>query len=354
MSKEKNIKIGSRFVGEGFPPLIIAELSGNHNNSLKRALDLVDAAAEAGADAIKIQTYTADTMTLDIARGEFVISNPDSLWYGRTLHELYEKASLPWEWHQAIFARAAEKGILAFSTPFDSSAVEFLADLNVPCYKIASFELTDIELISKVATLGKPMLMSVGMASVDEIAEAVAMARKSGCEDIILLKCTSSYPAKPEQANLRTIRNLKETFQTHAGLSDHTMGIGVAIAGVALGAEVVEKHFTLARADGGVDAAFSLEPRELADLVAETRNAWAALGSVSYGPVGEMENYEKSNRRSLYIVRDIPAGEKLGEADIRAIRPGQGLPVKYRNLIIGRMLKEDVCRGTPTSWNLFI
>jgi len=350
----KDIQMGPVTIGENHPPVIVAELSGNHNHSITRALDLVDAAADAGAHAIKLQTYTPDTMTLNIHKGEFVISNPKSLWYGRSLYELYEDAHLPWEWHAPIFSRAAERGLLAFSTPFDATSVDFLADLNVPCYKIASFELTDLELIKKVAAQGKPMLMSTGMAELEEISEALRTAKNHGCEDVILLKCTSSYPAKPEQANLRTIPHLRETFGVHVGISDHTMGVGVAIAGVTLGAEIVENHFTLNRADGGVDSAFSLEPQELATLVQETRNAWAARGRVHYGSSDGMENSERLNRRSLYIVRDKAAGERLEADDIRSIRPGSGLAIRYLGLLIGRTLQKDVSAGTPAAWELFV
>lgn len=350
----QEIQLGHLTVGPDRPPLIVAELSGNHNHSLERALAMIDSAADAGAQAIKLQTFTPDTITLNVRRNEFIISNEKSLWYGRSLYELYEDAALPWEWHKPLFERAAERGLLAFSTPFDDTAVDFLKTLYVPCYKIASFEMTDINLIKKVAQQGKPMLMSTGMASLEEIAEAVRTARTHGCQDIILLKCTSSYPATAEQANLLTIPHLRSTFNVHAGLSDHSMGVGVALAGVALGAEVIEKHMTLRRADGGVDSAFSLEPEELATLVREARNAWAARGHVFYGPSDGMEESEKRNRRSLYFVREKRAGTVVEPKDVRSVRPGQGLPVKYYDLIIGRTLKEDVVPGTPTAWQLFV
>ncbi len=348
------ILLGHLAVGTQKPPIIVAELSGNHNHSLSRALSMVDSAADAGAQAIKLQTFTPDTITLNVRRKEFVISNKKSLWYGRSLYELYEDAALPWEWHKPLFERAAERGLLAFSTPFDATAVDFLEALNVPCYKIASFEITDLRLIQKVAEQGKPMLMSTGMASLEEIAEAVRTARTHGCQDIILLKCTSSYPARPEQANLLTIPHLRDTFGVHAGLSDHSMGVGVAIAGVVLGAELIEKHFTLKRADGGIDSAFSLEPEELKTLVLETQNAWAACGQISYGPSDGMEESEKRNRRSLYFVREKRAGTVVEPGDIRSVRPGLGLPVKFYDLIIGRTLKEDVALGTPAAWQLFV
>lgn len=346
--------LGHLTVGIRQPPIIVAELSGNHNHSLERALTMVDKAADAGAQAIKLQTFTPDTITLNVHRNEFVISNEKSLWYGRSLYELYEDAALPWEWHKPLFERAAERDLIAFSTPFDATSVDFLETLNVPCYKIASFEMTDLNLIRKVAEQGKPMLMSTGMASLEEIAEAVRTARTHGCQDIILLKCTSSYPARPEQANLSTIPHLRDTFGVHVGLSDHTMGVGVAVAGVALGAELIEKHFTLKRSDGGVDSAFSLEPEELETLVHETHNAWAARGRIFYGPSDGMEASEKQNRRSLYFVREKHAGSVVEPEDIRSVRPGLGLPVKDYDLIIGRTLKENVTLGTPTAWHLFV
>lgn len=348
-----NVIISNKKIGRDYKPFIIAELSGNHNHSLERALKLVDAAAEAGADAIKVQTYTADTMTLNISKGEFIINNPESLWNGKTLYELYEEAHLPWEWHEAIFERAREKGLVAFSTPFDATAVEFLNMLNVPCFKIASFELTDLELIKRVAETGKPLIMSLGMANLAEIAEAVQTAEKAGAKDIILLKCTSSYPAKPEQANLITIPALQAIYDMPIGLSDHTMGIGVAIAAVALGATVIEKHFTLDRSDGGVDSAFSLEPQELSNLVKESTCAWKALGHVNFGCSGSQEKSERLNRRSLYIIKNKHAGEKLLKSDIAALRPGSGMEIKYLDMIIGRELAQDVGVGTPVSLEIF-
>ena len=332
-------------------PFIIAEMSGNHNQSLDRAIAIVDAAVEAGVDAVKIQTYTADTMTLDIDTGEFFIADKDSLWKGESLYRLYEKAHTPWEWHKPIFDRCKEHGIMGFSTPFDDTSVDFLEDLGVPCYKIASFENVDIPLIRKVARTGKPLIVSTGMTTVSELEDLVCTARKNGCTDLTLLKCTSSYPSSPEGTNLRTIPHMRELFDCEVGLSDHTLGIGVAVASVALGATVIEKHFTLSRADGGVDAAFSLEPDEMARLVRECRSAALAMGEVRY----EMADQEKKSlqfRRSLYIAEDMNAGEVFTEKNLRRIRPGFGLSPKHYDSLLGRRVKCDVKRGTPVSWDL--
>lgn len=332
-------------------PFIIAEMSGNHNQSLERALAIVDAAAAAGVDAVKIQTYTADTMTLDIDTDEFFIADRDSLWRGESLYRLYEKAYTPWEWHKPIFERCKELGILGFSTPFDDTAVDFLEKLDVPFYKIASFENVDLPLIKKAAKTGKPIIASTGMTTVTEIDDLVRTARENGCEDLTLLKCTSSYPATPEGTNLRTIPHMEQLFHCRVGLSDHTLGIGVAVASVALGAAVIEKHFTLSRADGGVDAAFSLEPEEMAQLVRECRAAHEALGKVQY----EMTEQEKKSlqfRRSLYIVEDMRTGDIFTEKNLRRIRPGLGLPPKYYDIILGKKIKQDVQRGTALRWDL--
>jgi N-acetylneuraminate synthase len=345
------MRIANCIIGCDSPPLLIAEMSGNHNQSLDRALAIVEAAARSGAHALKIQTYTADTMTLDLAEGEFFISDPNSLWKGQSLHKLYQQAYTPWEWHKPIFDRARELGMVAFSTPFDETAVDFLEDLDVPCYKIASFENTDIPLIRKVAATGKPMIISTGMATVAELAESVDAAREAGCRDLVLLKCTSTYPATPENTNILTIPHLRELFGCEVGLSDHTMGIGVAVAGVALGATVIEKHFTLARADGGVDSAFSMEPDELRALVGETERAWQALGKVSYGPT-EAEQQSLVFRRSLYITQDLEAGDMLTRDNVRAIRPGFGLPPKYLDTLVGMRVARAVRRGTPLDWGL--
>lgn len=345
------VTISGRAIGADQPPYVIAELSGNHGGSLDMALAIVDAAAEAGADAIKLQTYTADTMTLDSDGPGFVIREPESPWFGEDLYALYEQAHTPWEWHGAIFERARERGLAAFSTPFDASAVEFLEDLDVPAYKVASFENIDLPLIERVASTGKPVIISTGMATLAEVDEAVSTARRAGCTELVLLKCTSTYPAPPEASNLATIPALAHAFGCEVGLSDHTLGIGVPVASVALGATVIEKHVTLRRSDGAVDSAFSLEPDELASLVAEARRAWQALGKVSFGPAPE-EIPSLIYRRSLYLVRDVRAGEPLTAEDVRAIRPGYGLPPKYLSVLLGRTLACDAQRGTPMSWDL--
>lgn len=346
------IDIAGRKVGLEHPPFVIAEMSGNHNHSLDRALALVDAAADAGAHALKLQTYTADTMTLPLKSEGFVIDDPNSLWAGRSLYDLYEEAHTPWDWHGPIFERARERGMIPFSTPFDDTAVDFLESLDVACYKIASFEMTDVNLVRKVAATGKPMIVSTGMASVAEIAETVEAARGAGARDIVLLKCTSAYPSTPEDANLLTIPNLRQTFGCEAGLSDHTMGLGVAVASVVLGATVIEKHFTLRRADGGVDSAFSLEPEELAALVVESERAWQSLGEVNYGTSSAQETKSLAFRRSLYIARDVAAGAALTKDDVRAIRPGYGLAPKHLDAVIGRKAAQDMPAGTPLSWSL--
>ena len=345
------IQLGNVQVGAAHRPLIIAELSGNHDQSLAKALAMVDAAAAAGAQAIKLQTYTADTMTLDIDSGEFFIDNPDSLWAGTSLYKLYQIAHTPWDWHQAIFERAQSHGMLAFSTPFDLTAVDFLESLNVPCYKIASFENTDHALLAAVAKTGKPVIMSTGMASIAELADAVDILKRHGCNELILLKCTSNYPARPVDANLLTIPHLAQLFDCQAGLSDHTTGIGVSIAAVALGATVIEKHFVLDRSEGGVDAEFSLEPNELKQLVEETAKAKVALGQVNYGCT-EKEIASRKHRRSLYIAADLKAGDVLTTENLRAIRPGLGLPPKYLSMLLGKTVTKDVARGTAMSWDL--
>ena len=332
-------------------PFIIAEMSGNHNQSLERALAIVDAAAAAGVDAIKIQTYTADTMTLDIDTGEFFIADKDSLWKGESLYHLYEKAHTPWEWHKPIFDRCKEHGIMGFSTPFDDTSVDFLEELGVPCYKIASFENVDLPLIRKAARTGKPIIASTGMTTVSELADLVRTARDNGCADLTLLKCTSSYPSSPEGTNLRTIPHMRELFGCDVGLSDHTLGIGVGVASVALGATVIEKHFTLSRADGGVDAAFSLEPDEMAQLVRECRAAALAMGEVRY-EMAEQEKKSLQFRRSLYIAEDMKAGDILTEKNLRRIRPGHGLSPKHYDALLGQKVRCDVKRGTPMSWAL--
>jgi pseudaminic acid synthase len=343
-----DIAIAERLIGAAHKPFIIAEMSGNHNQSLERALAIVDAAADAGADAIKLQTYTADTMTLP---GALTIEDEGSLWKGRELYDLYQEAYTPWEWHQPIFERARERGIIAFSSPFDETAVDFLESLDAPLYKIASFENTDHPLLRKVAATGKPVIMSTGAATVQEVAEAVQVLREEGCLELILLKCTSTYPATPENTNLRTIPHLRELYQVQVGLSDHTMGIGASVAAVALGATVIEKHFTLSRADGGVDSAFSLEPQELKSLVEESERAWLAMGQVQYG-VQRAEEKSRLFKRSVYAAKDIQAGEELTKENIRVIRPGLGLAPKHYEELLGKKASQDIKAGTPFSWDL--
>lgn len=347
------MKIGKYPIERAAPPFIIAEMSGNHNQSLNRALAIVEAAASAGAHAIKLQTYTADTLTLNVDGDDFVIREEQSLWKGRRLYELYQEAHTPWEWHRPIMQRASELGMACFSTPFDDTAVDFLETLEVPCYKIASFENTHLPLIRKVASTGKPIIISTGMANVAELDEAVRTARAAGCKDIILLKCTSTYPASPENTNVLTVPHMRELFGCEVGLSDHTMGLGAAVAAVAHGATVVEKHFTLRRADGGVDSSFSLEPEELTALVTETRRAWQSLGSIQYGP-GKAEEKSMMFRQSLYVAEDMKAGQVFTRENVRIVRPGHGLPPKYIDFVLGAKIKFDAKKGTPVSWKLIM
>jgi pseudaminic acid synthase len=347
----KEIFLQNRGIGAGHPPFIVAEMSGNHNRSLDRAMEIVGEAAKAGAHALKLQTYTADTMTLDLDKGEFFISDESSLWKGTSLYTLYQEAHTPWEWHRPIFDRAMELGLICFSTPFDESAVDFLESLSCPAYKIASFENTDIPLIRRVAATSKPMIISTGMATLAELDETVCAAREAGCNDLVLLKCTSTYPASPENTNILTIPRMRELFGVQVGLSDHTMGIGVAVAAVALGATIIEKHFTLRRADGGVDSAFSLEPDEMRSLVVETERAWKALGRISYGPT-DAEKPSMKFRRSLYIAKDMKAGEVLTRENLRTVRPGYGLPPKHIDALLGKKVKKDILKGTPVRWDI--
>ena len=349
--RDRLIHIGGRKVGAGQPPFIIAEMSGNHNRSLDRALKIAEEAAAAGAHALKLHTYTADTMTLDIAEREFLIHDPDSPWDGYTLHDLYEIGHIPWEWHGPIFEKCRELGLICFSTPFDASSVDFLAMLDVPAYKVASSENTDIPLLKKIASTSKPVLLSTGMATASELGESVHTLRAAGCGDIVLLKCTSSHPASPEESNLLTIPNMRELFDVQAGISDHTLGIGTSIAAVALGASVIEKHFTLRREYGGVDAAFSLEPGELRQLCAEAERAWLSLGAASYGP-GDREEKSLIFRRSLYVARDMVEGENFTPENLRAIRPGFGLPTRHYEEILGRRAARAAKKGTPVSWEI--
>jgi len=349
--KMNNIQIGDISIGRSHKPFIIAEMSGNHNRSLDRALEIVAAAAKSGAHALKLQTYTADTMTLNVNKGEFFIDDEESLWKGESLYELYKEAYTPWDWHKPIMKRANELGMLCFSTPFDNTAVDYLEDLNVPAFKIASFENTHSPLIKKVASTGKPMIISTGMASIAEMDEMVQTIRDAGCEQFILLKCTSTYPTNPENSNVLTIPHMRKLFNCEVGLSDHTMGIGVSVSAIAHGASVIEKHFTLRRSDGGVDSAFSLEPNEMKQLLVETERAWQCLGKVTYGPT-EAEKGSLVFRRSLYIADDMKKGDVLSEKNIRIIRPGLGLDPKYYDILLGRKVNIDVLKGTAISWEL--
>ncbi len=345
------MRIGRSPIGSGSAPVIVAEMSANHNGSLDRALSLVDAVADAGAHALKLQTYTADTMTIDVDRPEFRIETPGSLWHGRTLFDLYQEGSTPWEWHAPIAERCRERRLDWFSSPFDTTAVEFLERLDPAAYKIASFEVVDLPLIRAAARTGKPVVISTGMATEAEIGDAVRVARDAGCRDLILLRCTSTYPASAENSNLATIPHLAEAFGCPVGLSDHTLGIAVPLAAVGLGAVLIEKHVTLSRADGGVDAAFSLEPPELRELVEGSKQAWQAVGDVQYGPL-PAERASLKFRRSLFITEDLQAGDALTQENLRAIRPGYGLPPRYLEDLLGRRVARDVARGTPAAWDL--
>jgi pseudaminic acid synthase len=346
-------QIADRWIGAGAAPFVIAEMSGNHNQSLDRALEIVKAAAKAGAHAIKLQTYTADTITLNVRGGDFLISDENSPWKGSNLHDLYSKASTPWEWHAPIMRLAAELGVICFSSPFDENAVDFLQDLNAPAYKIASFENNHLPLIRKAASTGKPVIISTGMATPAELDEAVTTARQAGCRNLILLKCTSTYPASPENSNILTIPHMRALFGCEVGLSDHTMGVGVAVAAVAHGATVIEKHFTLDRADGGPDSSFSLEPAELASLVAETGRAWQALGKIAYGPT-ESEAKSLMFRRSIYVAEDMNAGDPFTASNLRILRPNKGLHPRYYELLLGKRAARNLTKGTPATWDLLL
>jgi len=343
--------IGDRQLGPHSPPLVVAELSGNHNGSLDRALAIVDAVAGAGAHAIKLQTYTADSMTLDVEEPAFRIDDPSSLWHGYSLHQLYRQAATPWEWHEPIFERARQRGLICFSSPFDAVAVEFLERLGAPCFKIASFENVDLPLVRCAARTGKPLIISTGMATAVELDETVEAARGAGADQLVLLKCTSTYPASPEHSNLATLPDLATRFGVAVGLSDHTLGIGVAVAAVAMGAVMIEKHVTLSRRDGGVDSAFSLEPHELAQLVTESRRAWQSIGAVHYGPTAG-EQPSRQFRRSLYIAADVRAGDVLTENNLRSVRPGFGLPPKHYDELLGKTVRRAARKGTPVTWDL--
>jgi pseudaminic acid synthase len=343
-----SIEIAGRRIGPDYEPYVICELSGNHNGSLDRALELLEAACGTGADAIKIQTYTPDTITIAHDSGEFRIDG--GLWAGRTLHDLYGEAHTPFEWHEALFERARELGVTLFSTPFDHTAVDLLESMGAPAYKIASFEAVDLPLIAYVASKGKPMIISTGMANLGEINDAVATARENGCDELVLLHCVSSYPAPDEQSNIRTVPHLGEAFGVVSGLSDHTSGSAVSVASIALGGSVVEKHFTLRRGDGGPDAAFSLEPEEFRLLVDDCKRAWNALGRVTYSLAG-CEQGSVQFRRSLYVVRDIAPGEPLTSENVRSIRPGYGLAPKHLPKLLGRRAARQLRRGEPLDWN---
>ncbi|MBC8052970.1 MAG: pseudaminic acid synthase [Sphingobacteriaceae bacterium] len=344
----RDIQIESITIGTHHKPFIIAEMSGNHNQSLDRALKIVEEAARFGAHAIKLQTYTPDTMTI---KGAFTINDESSLWKGRELYDLYQEAFTPWEWHKPIFDYAKSLGLIAFSTPFDETAVDFLEDLQVNAYKIASFENTDIPLLKKVAKTRKPIIISTGATNVSDIDEAVRTLRANGCTDLVLLKCTSTYPATAKNTNLLTIPHMQQLFNCHVGLSDHTMGIGASIAAVALGARVIEKHFTLRRADGGVDSTFSIEPEELKGLVIESERAFEALGIIQYG-VQKAEEKNLLFKRSIYITKDVAAGELLTPENVRVVRPGDGLLPKYYDIVLGKRISRDIKAGTPLSWEV--
>ena len=347
----REVRIGKHTIGPGHRPFVIAEMSGNHNGSLDRALAIVDAVAASGAQALKLQTYRADTITIDVDLPAFRISADHSLWGGENLYSLYEKAHTPWEWHAPIFERAHAQGLTVFSSPFDPTAIDLLESLDAPAYKIASAEIVDLPLVERCARTGKPLVISTGMANVAEIHAAVATARAAGNDQLIVLACTASYPAPPQDSNLRGIPVLASAFDVVPGLSDHTMGIGVPVAAVALGACAIEKHVTLSRADGGVDSDFSLEPAELAALVTETERAWQALGAPRIGPT-ESEREVLRLRRSLYVVADVSEGEAVTPDNVRSIRPSGGLPPAELSTVLGRRFRHAAQRGTPLTWDL--
>lgn len=348
----KEFKLGSHTIGPNHPPFIVAELSGNHNGSIDKALKLIEQAKEAGVHAVKFQTYTPDTITLNIREGAFLVDDPSSLWKGRNLYDLYIEAHTPWEWHEILFEKARDLGLVAFSTPFDETAVDFLETLNVPCYKIGALEIIDLPLIKKVAATKKPLILSVGATNFKEVEEAVFAAREAGCEDLVLLKCPKAYPADPAHFNLRTLPHMAETFDVLVGISDHTLSLGVPLASIAFGCCWIEKHFTGARAEGGVDSAFSSEPREFKFLVEESKIVWEALGRVQYD-VLPSEELERMFRPSLYFVEEVKAGTIVKPHHIRSVRPAGGLLPKEIDKIVGSKLKRDVKYGTPVSWDLF-
>ncbi|MEP1744162.1 MAG: pseudaminic acid synthase [Kangiellaceae bacterium] len=345
---KKNISIAGRKIGSAYPPYIIAELSANHNGDINRAYQIMEAAKDAGADAIKLQTYTHETITMDCDSEDFQIHG--GLWDGQSLYQLYKGAHMPWDWHQTLFDKAKELDITIFSSPFDFTAVDLLESLNAPAYKIASFEVIDLPLIARVAKTGKPMIISTGMANEDEIAEAIKTARDNGCDELVVLQCVSGYPAPAEQYNLRTIPDIAKRFNVIAGLSDHTIDNATAITSVALGACVIEKHVTLDRSGGGADDSFSLEPKELVQLCADSKTAWLALGQVNYDRT-EAEKGNVKFRRSLYVVEDIAVGEVISPENIKSIRPGFGLAPKFFQKVIGKKVVKDIPRGTALSFD---
>lgn len=349
MSDAPHIEIAGRRIGAGYEPYVICELSGNHNGSLERALAMIDAAADTGADAIKIQTYTADTITMDVDRPEFKIHG--GLWDGRSLYELYQEAQTPYEWHAALFERAAKRGVTLFSSPFDESAVDLLDGLGAAAFKIASFEAVDLPLIAYAAAKGKPLIISTGMANLTEMTAARDTALSAGAPGVVMLHCVSSYPAALEDANVRTVADMATRFASPIGLSDHTHGTAASVAAIALGACVIEKHFTLARSDGGPDAAFSLEPAEFTALVRDCKDAWTALGRAHYDLLGS-ETANRQFRRSLYISADVKAGEVLTRANVRSIRPGNGLPPAELAKVLGKPAARDLSRGEPLAWDM--
>ncbi len=353
-SKGKEVEeiiIAGRKIGANQPPFIIAEMSGNHNQSLERALQIVEAAAKTGAHALKLQTYPEDTVTLDVDKDEFLIKDENSLWNGMRLYQLYKQVHTPWEWHKLIMDKCKELGMICFSTPFDESAVDFLETLNVPCYKVGSFENCHLPMLKKIAATGKPIIISTGLASVSDLDEITNAIREQGNENIILLKCTSSYPADPQDSNILTIPHMKQLFNCHVGLSDHTLGIGVSVASIVLGATVIEKHFTLSRAEGGLDAAFSLEPAEMKSLVEETYRAWQSLGKISYVP-SEKEKKSMQFRRSLYVAKDMEAGDVFTKENLRVVRPGYGLHPRYYEGLLGKKVACDIEKGMAVKWDL--
>ena len=348
--RSSQILVDNKKIGKGFEPFIIAEMSGNHNHSLENALEIVQSAADSGVDAIKLQTYTPDTITLDVDSDDFVINDPKSIWNGKRLYDLYKLAYTPWEWHKPIMQKAKELGLICFSSPFDETAVDFLETLDVPMYKIASFENNHLPLIRKVSETGKPVIISTGASTLFELDELVRTARDAGCKDLILLKCTSSYPASSLNSNILTIPHLRNLFNCEVGLSDHTLGIGASLAAVSLGATLIEKHFTLDRNNGGVDSTFSMEPNEMKSLVVESKNAWQSLGKVSY-ELSSSEEKSVNFKRSIYISKDMSLGDVFTEQNLRIVRPGNGLHPRYYDKILGKKVSKDVNEGTALDWD---